>query len=73
VLEALGITKSLTKGWFRELAICRAGRGMRNSAIAVPTLCSNMEQFSATKLGTVFGTVYRRMYSKTGVLLQLSH
>jgi hypothetical protein len=66
VLEALGITKSLTKRRFRETHDLPRGREMRNSAIAVPTLCSKMEQFPATKLGTVFGTVYRRMHSKTG-------
>jgi len=34
---------------------------------------SRVEQFPATKLGTVFGTVYRRMHSKTGIVLRLSH
>jgi hypothetical protein len=31
------------------------------------------ERFSATKLGTVFGTVYRRKHSKNAEVLRLSH
>jgi len=31
------------------------------------------ERFSATKLGTVLGTVYRRKHSKDAEVLRLSH
>ena len=33
----------------------------------------SIERFSATKLGTVFGTVYRRKHSKNAEVLRLSH
>jgi len=36
-------------------------------------ISSILEQFPATKLGTVFGAVYRRPHSNTGVVLRLSY
>ncbi len=33
----------------------------------------SIERFSATKLGTVFGTVYRRKHSNNAEVLRLSH
>jgi hypothetical protein len=43
-------------------------RGFKDIGIIAPH-----ERFSATKLGTVFGTVYRRKHSKNTGVLRLSH
>jgi hypothetical protein len=43
-------------------------RGFKYIGITAP-----YERFSATKLGTVFGTVYRRKHSKNTGVLRLSH